>query len=454
MNLSMWMFNRKRAGPYLHDNVPLMEEGNAEDTSSMNSTVRMDSVDMHSEMDPRVSMMDQITQKVGSEDEDFQDDDYGDDADDKQRTDLQIHGTEEQMSTLQGLSELLYTRGRLQELGCTFSEPGELLTYGGPPNLKDSEQLLRLGPIYDAQWASFFLHSDTLFPDDDPNMWSDMRTLKRVLGNEGVKFDPQHRRLSWGFGGEKLVRLCAAYDNLQKLWAASLPSTRILAPVYEREEVNKSVDDSGVFMDDEPDHELPAQLDEQQALNRLSGVPRNVGWRFSDDIDPATAAGYIDSMTARDLAEMKEDVDAAVALSFPLTKSGPGRCSSPDQVDESKSPAASTKFGKFLHPAWLRHGPSRLQVSSAYTHQDAHNPLINAQNVTTHKITQREELMANTRADGMDSLALDDKMIEAINSAPNTGGNPEARNAKKKSLKGWWKGVVGRTTNAVPYEQM
>jgi hypothetical protein len=351
------------------------------------------------------------------------------------------------MATLQDLSELLYTRGRLQELGCTFSEPGELITYGGPPSLKESEQLLRLGPIYDEQWASFFCRPDSPFPGDDPSMWSDMRTLKRVLGNEGVKFDPQHRRLSWSVGGDKIVFLCGAYDDLHKLWTASLPLIRVLPPVDEREEeeLNESVDDSGVFMDEEPDHDLPNQTNEQYALDRLSDVPRNVGWRFSDDIDPAMAASYVDSMTARDLAELKEDVDAAVALSFPLTKSEPGRCGSPDRVDESKSPAASTKFGKFLDAARPRHGPLRLQGSGDYTHSNADGTLTNAQNVTTHRVKQREELMANPRADGMDNLGLDNKMIELINSAPNT---------KKKSVKRWWKGIVGRRMNAVPDKQV
>jgi len=456
VNLSMWMFHRKRASPYLHDNVPLIQEGNADDASSVNSTVRSDSVDIRSETNPRDSMMDQITQKVSAEDEEFEEEGHEDTANYKQRRDLQLHGTERQISTLQDLNELLYTRGRLQELGCTFSESGELITYGGPPTLKESEQLLRLGPIYDAQWASFFLHSDNPFPDDDPSMWSDMRTLKRVLGNEGVNFDAQHRRLSWGFGGEKFVRLCAAYDDLQKLWTASLPSIRMLPPVDEREEeeLTEGVDDSGVFMDEELNHELPDRSDEQHAPNRLSGVPRNIGWRFSDDIDPATATSYIDAMTARDLAEMKEDVDAAVALSFPLPKSETSLSCSPEQAGEAKSFAASATFGKFLNPATPRHGPSRLQVSSHYAHSNANEPLTNAQNFFTHNVAQREESMKNPRTDGMDSLELDKKMIGAINSAPNTDGVPEAQNAKKKSLKGWWKDVVSRRMNMVPDEQM
>ncbi|KAH5787376.1 hypothetical protein HBI16_012320 [Parastagonospora nodorum] len=456
MNLGMWMFNRGRVSPYLHNNVPLMQEGNAEDSSSVNSTVRIDSVDMRSETNPRGTMMDQIGRKVGPGDEDFEDGNFGPNSDEEQRAELQLYGTEEQMATLQDLRELLYTRGRLQELGCTFSEPGELITYGGPQSLKESEQLLRLGPIYDEQWASFFRRPDFPFPDDDPSMWSDMRTLKRVLGNEGVKFDPQHRRLSWSVGGDKIIFLCAAYDDLQKLWTASLPSICILPPVDEREEeeLNESVDDSGIFMDEEPHHELPDQTNERYALDRLSDVPRNIGWRFSDDIDRTTAASHVDSMTARNLAELNEDVDAAVALSFPLTKSEPSRCATPDQVDESKSPAASTKFGKFLNAARPRHGPPRLQVSGDYTHSNAVDTLTNAQNVTTHSVTQREELIANPRANGMDNLALDDKMIELINPAPNMDGVPQAHNAKKKGLKGWWKGVVGRRMNAVPDKQV
>jgi hypothetical protein len=140
------MFNRRRVGPYLHDNVPLLQQTVGDDATSVSSTARGESIGEHLDTNRRETMIDLISQKISLESED-----YRKDAENEQRAELQLNGTEEQMAVLQDLSELLYTRGCLQELGCTFTDLGELTTYGNPPTLKESELLLRLGSIYDEQ---------------------------------------------------------------------------------------------------------------------------------------------------------------------------------------------------------------------------------------------------------------------------------------------------------------
>lgn len=442
----------------MHDNVPLPRPESVDDTLSVTIVNVGDTEDERPLARGRDTMNELIGQKVSSKDEECDND-----ADDEQRAELQLHGTEEQISTLQDLSELLYTRGRLQELGCTFTDLGELITYGDPPNLKECEQLLRLGPVYDEQWASFFRHPEDPFPNNEPNMWSDMRTLKRVLANEGVAFGPQHRRLTWGNGSEKVVRLCAAYDDLQKLWWAAQPPLRILDPVDEREEedLNDANDDSGCFMDEEFDRMdqnskdlgVPP-LDVERSLHRRSGVPQNIGWRFSDDIDLAAAARLRDSLSIDEWAEMEEDLEVAVTVPLP-TEDEPAPSSPPLQLEELRPPAPPpTTTGTFLNPYLPRHGPSPLQVSCGFSHKPSSDQLIEEQTVTTPSMLHREELTANPRANDMDSLGLDRRIIAAMEAAPSMKDASEAQKVKKKGLRGWWRGVVGRKTGAVPYQQV
>jgi hypothetical protein len=189
-------------------------------------------------------------------------------------------------------------------------------------------------------------------------------------------------------------------------------------------------------------------------MNRQSGVPRNLGWRFSDDIDPAGAALYCDSMSVDDLAELEEDVEAAVAESFPLAKNDLAQCSSPSQVEEAKKPATPTTIGTFLNLARPRLGPSPLQVSSGHNHESSDNQLTHAQNVTTCSIIKREELMANLWSEGIDSLGLDEKVIATTNSVSTGEEKSHTQPIMKKSLKRWWRGVVGLMTDEMPYQQV
>lgn len=142
---------------------------------------------------------------------------------------------------LSSLSTLLYTRGRLQELGCTFTLSGELTTYGAPSSSTEFDSMLRLGPVYDEQWRGYFSSSqkkrisdgservnqinddiDDVEDDaDEEEMWSDLSTLKRMLSNEGIQFGWEHRRITHGDCSLRIVKLCNAYDDLRTIWAAS-----------------------------------------------------------------------------------------------------------------------------------------------------------------------------------------------------------------------------------------
>ncbi|CAN9259080.1 unnamed protein product [Alternaria alternata] len=72
--------------------------------------------------------------------------------------------TIQRKTILEELSEILHLRGRLQQMGATFSDKGEMLTYGNPFSPKEFEAMIRLGPLYDDQWKSFFI--ETYEPSD------------------------------------------------------------------------------------------------------------------------------------------------------------------------------------------------------------------------------------------------------------------------------------------------
>ncbi|KAF1364169.1 hypothetical protein EJ07DRAFT_152203 [Lizonia empirigonia] len=143
------------------------------------------------------------------------------DAPDQPSTSSTLHPTPRQTPTLSDLSRVLHLRGRLQEMGCTFTPAGALLTYGNPPLRSDLEQMLRLGAWYDEQWNLFF---DGTAPAHEAHcaLWPDLALLKRMLQNEGVVFDAQHRRCADGDADPKLVRLGDYYDGLRDEWRSKM----------------------------------------------------------------------------------------------------------------------------------------------------------------------------------------------------------------------------------------
>jgi hypothetical protein len=154
-----------------------------------------------------------------------------------------------------------------------------------------------------------------------------------VLINEGVNFDPSHLRLTHGDGGAKLIRPCAAYDDLHKLWSSEKP-THVLTPIVEQEEnASDGFDDSGCFLDDEDGlagvsasdlgstqrKSETAQYDERWRNSRGS-LPRNIGWRFSDDLDGGAVARSRDSMSDDSYDEMEDSPHIAVEVPPPVAE--------------------------------------------------------------------------------------------------------------------------------------
>jgi hypothetical protein len=211
----------------------------------------------------------------------------------------------ERTAILDDLSDMLHLRGRLQQMGASFSASGELLTYGNPPSPIDFEAMLKLGPMYEEQWAMFFVEGyvPNRFSGEDEdgtgNMWSDLRTLKKMLQNEGVAFGREHHRYSFGDSSTKLRRLCCAYDELRMEW---LEMMRTSLPVHDDADLatvveDAAVDDSGFIDGSSPPRQgyedvqynpVPAFITGYSPILevRSSGVVRNIGWRFSDDVTP------------------------------------------------------------------------------------------------------------------------------------------------------------------------
>ncbi|KAI4701788.1 hypothetical protein J4E89_010633 [Alternaria sp. Ai002NY15] len=206
--------------------------------------------------------------------------------------------TTQRKTILDELAEILNLRGRLQQMGATFSDNGELLTYGNPYASTEFQIMLRLGPMYEEQWNSFFV--DNYEPPDhggaDKQLWSDLRTLKRVLRHEGIVFGREHQRYSFGDSSTKLRRLCCAYDELRIEWLtmmrSSLPALddrqlyTLLGESSSDEDSDsgddaKRIRDKVVVIDGEQSRDRGGRP--RMLRHRSSGVPQALGWRFSDD---------------------------------------------------------------------------------------------------------------------------------------------------------------------------
>jgi hypothetical protein len=206
--------------------------------------------------------------------------------------------TNQRKTILGELSEILHLRGRLQQMGATFSANGELLTYGNPYSPSEFEAMLHLGPMYEEQWSAFFIENYVPFDHGGANsqMWSSLRNLKKALQNEGVVFGRQHQRYSFGDSSTKLRRLCCAYDELRTEWLAmmrsSLPALddaqlSSLLEKFSSEDESGSEDgivqgeDGTAFLEKDQSYDITGRP--RLLRYRSSGIPQAVGWRFSDD---------------------------------------------------------------------------------------------------------------------------------------------------------------------------
>lgn len=165
------------------------------------------------------------------------------------------------------LSQLLLFRGRLQETGCTFSPEGEMLTYGNPTSDADFQQMLLLGPLYDEKWIKYFNRDSAQVGD---GLGPDTRILKRMLQNEGIKFNGQHQRTSYVSKlSPKLLRLCEQYDVLLRAeWSAKMQN------------IHPALRSSF-----EGDRETGCGLGIRRAFEGKSAAPQNLSWSFVTNDD-------------------------------------------------------------------------------------------------------------------------------------------------------------------------
>jgi hypothetical protein len=251
-------------------------------------------------------------------------------AEDERRVEVGLLKSPQLTPNLHNLSNLLYTRGRLQELGCSFTVMGELITYGHPDTHSEFDQMLRLGPVYDEQWSTFFSGTQDLHSEQDPDIWPDLRTLKRLLRNEGVAFGFDHQRLTHGDGREKVMHLCIVFDDLRNMWSAMRAFTRTPAPREEQigEDTCGRYESGGFVHHDEYGHSEPEPksiedgwTEAQSEGNARFSSPRHIGWRFSDDIDQGAVARYRDSMSGTLEEELQENFEAAISTPLPNVSS-------------------------------------------------------------------------------------------------------------------------------------
>jgi hypothetical protein len=357
-------------------------------------------------------------------------------------------------ANLDDLRNILYTRERLEGMGCRFATNGELVKYGETNSLQEFDHMLRLGPVYDAQWQAFFDGPVTSLAHEDAALWSDLRTLKRLLKNEGVEFGWEHRRITQGDFSYRMIRLCNAYDDLRKIWSAtaqSLPRVPITVDKQEEDNTSDTHNDNG-FEDDvdsEGDARGTVEIDRafdtaQLAIQAGNSVPRNIGWRFSDDIDEVAVDSYRDSINDGTFEELEEALQIAMAVPLPDLDETLNRPTSPVQhvkahVMTSQASITSLRVAT-QNP--LRYGPSPLQVINDRSHKNS-EVLIMAQTVTTSSMLINDEIVANPRSDNTASLGLDTTIVAAMSSSPSQELPSEEQPKRKRSIKGWFRGVFG-----------
>ncbi|RYO44822.1 hypothetical protein AA0113_g10753 [Alternaria arborescens] len=343
---------------------------------------------------------------------------------------LSIHGAQEgcnllcesvdtiqRKTILEELSEILHLRGRLQQMGATFSDKGEMLAYGNPSSPKEFEAMIRLGPLYVDQWNSFFI--ETYEPSDSggksAQLWAGLRTLKKLLQNEGVVFGQQHQRYSFGDSSTRLRRLCCAYDGLRSEWLVilrtSLPARNDAQQATLLGEESSSESDSGSSFDDSQrlngtvilDREAPRDITSRPVIrhHRRSSVPHNIGWRFSDDSIPSSRKNAA-WRSSDDLSLVPEwsDVEQANAQGPQDASSVPiFRNCSPKRVNALHGDARPLTTPSSIHTNPMLHAASPLQASHTTSHLTQSHAIPPLKNVNAQRRSLPGDIVSNTVGD-------------------------------------------------------
>lgn len=338
--------------------------------------------------------------------------------------------------TLTDLSNMLQARGRLQQLGCLFSPQGELVTYGNPDSNSEFEEQLRMGPCYHEQWSKVFTQSRNQYFQQDAELWPDLRMLKRALGNEGVRFSADHRRRSQGDGSERVLQLCIAYDAMRRVWARVSP-TDLMSSIEKTEEKEEyQFHESGCYAKDGDEcnckpHNSSARgrVMSKARGRREESPPRHIGWRFSDEIDEATAATLRSSLSLGD----EEEAEQVTLLHF-LKEAKSEEPDNPeaDPVSQSTSSDLSSQSG----------GPSSVEVRSNQSGLSKLNLLIGDQDPRTKIVAPLQEAAAPSQEDDAEPTMLAEITTTGRGSIAGTvdPGRPR-RVTEKKGWKVWLRAV-------------
>ncbi|KAI4649691.1 hypothetical protein J4E93_004011 [Alternaria ventricosa] len=323
------------------------------------------------------------------------------------------HATQRK-TILDELAEILHLRGRLQQMGATFSDNGELLTYGNPYASTEFQTMIRLGPMYEEQWNSFF--TDNYEPPDhrgaNRQLWSDLRTLRRVLRNEGIVFGREHQRYSFGDSSTKLRRLCCAYDELRIEWLTMMRSS---LPALDDRQLYTLLGESSGDEDSESGDDTKRSrdrvvvIDGEQSCDRAgrprmlrhrsSGVPQALGWRFSDDSTTPRRKNdwwrFSDNLESAPVWGDAED-NQVVPQAVSMTVNRDAKEATNVQL-VSKAAASRPPTPKSL----MLYSPSPLQVSST-TSQTArlHLPTP-SQHMNTQRTIHRAESITRPREENV-----------------------------------------------------
>ncbi|RII17421.1 hypothetical protein CUC08_Gglean002516 [Alternaria sp. MG1] len=325
--------------------------------------------------------------------------------------------TIQRKTILEELSEILHLRGRLQQMGATFSDKGEMLTYGNPSSPKEFEAMIRLGPLYDDQWNSFFI--ETYEPPDsggkNAQLWAGLRTLKKLLQNEGVVFGRQHQRYSFGDSSTRLRRLCCAYDELRNEWLVmlrtSLPAQNDAQVSTLPGEESSSESDSESSDDDNQrlngtvilDTEAPRDITNQPVIrhHRRRSLPHNIGWRFSDDSIPRSCKNAT-WRSSDDLSFVPErrDVERANAQGPQDASSVPiFRNCSPKRVNALYGDVRPVTAPSCFPTNPMLHGASPLQVSQTASHLTQSRAIPPLKNVNAQSRSLPGDIVSNAVGD-------------------------------------------------------
>ncbi|KAF9701098.1 hypothetical protein EKO04_000423 [Ascochyta lentis] len=350
---------------------------------------------------------------------------------DQKKIEFTLRRNSKQTPSLDDLSNILYLRGRLQEMGSTFTAEGEMLTYGNPPLNADLEQMLRLGAMYDDQWNVFFTNYEVK-QDSSYDLWSDLKVLKRMLQNEGIFFDDQHRRLNYGSSHPKLIRLSDQYDVIREDW------------------LNKTMQNL---------HPLQRR---SPAREEIPETPTNLGWKFLfEDSDEEELARKKNRRSSRLTVVVEESQPG----------NGPGPMVEEDhllEVETYPSPV-TPEISKIVHdtaykplpqapsmrslttgaPALL-HGSSPLQATETASmllrdvesESESANSLVEA-NEPSHGIENRRPEQVSVLA-----LLVEDERRRAEERQrghlPDAGAENKKGKKKSRGLRMWLRTVLGR----------